>query len=164
VEDSRRILDSIRRIVQGLRVSSRAAEQEFGLSSAQLFVLQKLAESDAASVNELAARTLTHQSSVSVVVQKLVDRGLISRSPAEEDARRVMLSLTPAGRRLISRSPQATQDALIAAIERFSPRQRRNLATLLETLAAGAAGDALPPPMFFEDRQSTPTKKSNDSR
>jgi DNA-binding MarR family transcriptional regulator len=158
------VLDAIRQIVQGLRVSSRHAETEFGLSAAQLFVLQKLAESDATSINELAARTLTHQSSVSVVVQKLVDRGLVMRSAAESDARRMNLSLTPAGRRLIGRSPLATQNSLIAAIERCSAKQRRQLAGLLETLASDAAGDTTPPPMFFEDRHSHSTQKSNDAR
>jgi DNA-binding MarR family transcriptional regulator len=60
------VLDAVRRIVQALRESSRQAERQVGLSGAQLFVLQKLAESPASSVNELAARTHTHQSSVSL--------------------------------------------------------------------------------------------------
>ena len=57
-------LDGIRRILRDLRVSSRAAEQELGLSGAQLFVLQQLAQAPAESLNELANRTRTHQSSV----------------------------------------------------------------------------------------------------
>ena len=60
------ILDSIRRIVHGLRVSSKIAEKELGISGAQLFILQKLSQSNRLSINELAERTLTHQSSVSV--------------------------------------------------------------------------------------------------
>src|ERR671938_1731164 len=70
-----RSLDAIRRLVRGLRLAARASEREAGLSAAQLFVLQQLAESPAESINELAARTLTHQSSVSVVVRRLVERG-----------------------------------------------------------------------------------------
>src|SRR5262245_40728501 len=41
--DLRAILDGLRRVVQVLRESSRAAERRIGLSSAQLFVLQRLA-------------------------------------------------------------------------------------------------------------------------
>src|SRR4051794_8130303 len=70
--DVRAIMDAIRRIVRVLRVSSRAAEKQVGLSGAQLFVLHKLADTPALSLNELADRTRTHQSSVSVVVQRLV--------------------------------------------------------------------------------------------
>src|SRR4051794_22052590 len=94
-DDVRAVLDSIRRIVRELRLSSRAAEKHVGLSGAQLFVLQKLAEGGCAlSLNELADRTLTHQSSVSVVVQKLAERRLIKTFRSSQDGRRVELSLT----------------------------------------------------------------------
>ena len=56
------VLDSLRRIVQALRgESSRRAEQDLGVSGAQLFVLDALALAPALSVNELAYRTRTHQ-------------------------------------------------------------------------------------------------------
>ncbi|MGZ3406901.1 MAG: MarR family transcriptional regulator, partial [Polyangia bacterium] len=88
---SQRVLDSIRRIVRLLREGSRASEESVGLSAAQLFVLQKLDPEQPLSLNELAARTLTHQSSVSVVVSRLVERGLVLRRPAASDARRLEL-------------------------------------------------------------------------
>jgi DNA-binding MarR family transcriptional regulator len=76
----RDVLDSLRRIVQVLRESSRRAERQLGISGAQLFVLEKLAEAPSQSLNELAERTHTHQSSVSTVVARLVKRGPRSRS------------------------------------------------------------------------------------
>ena len=67
---TRQVLDAIRRVVRTLREASRHSEKAAGISAAQLFVLQRLAGTGGLSVNELAARTLTHQSSVSVVVSK----------------------------------------------------------------------------------------------
>ena len=61
------IMDALRRVVRALRVSARTAERRFGISGAQLFVLERLAEASAPSVDDLAKRTLTHQSSVSLV-------------------------------------------------------------------------------------------------
>ncbi|HEY3667307.1 MAG TPA: MarR family winged helix-turn-helix transcriptional regulator, partial [Polyangiaceae bacterium] len=61
--DVRQVLNALRQIVRSLRVSSRTAEQRVGLSGAQLFVLQCLARQSPCSVNELAARTATDQSS-----------------------------------------------------------------------------------------------------
>src|SRR4051812_17880436 len=104
-DDTRSVLDSIRRIVRALRVSSRAAEKQVGLSGAQLFVLQKLAEGERPlSINELAERTLTHQSSVSVVVQRLVAKRLVVVARAPSDRRRTELTLSAAGRRVIANS------------------------------------------------------------
>src|SRR5258706_11797595 len=75
----RAVMDGVRRLVQVLRESSRAARRRVGLSAAQLFVLHRLADAPALSLNELAARTFTHQSTVSVVVSRLVEQGLGSR-------------------------------------------------------------------------------------
>src|SRR4051794_23625438 len=132
--DVRSILDSIRRIVRTIRVASRAAEKEVGLTGAQLFVLHHLAESPAISMNDLADRTRTHQSSVSVVVQRLVDRGLIVRERSGSDARRVELTLTAAARGLLKKSPGAAQDRLIDAVEQLPVASRQRLAKLLERL------------------------------
>ena len=55
-------------------------------------------------MNEIAALTFTHQSSVSVVIQRLVRRGLVAKVPSRDDRRRHKLALTPKGRRLLSRA------------------------------------------------------------
>jgi DNA-binding MarR family transcriptional regulator len=159
--DARAVLDAIRRIVQMLRVSSRAAERDAGVSGAQLFVLEKLsAASGPLSVGELARRTLTHQSSVSVVVQKLVERGLVARARDRADARQVALSPTAAGRKALRAAPSMAQDRLILAVTRLPPRERMHLASVLGRLVddAGlrAPGTA---PMFFEDARSRSARR-----
>src|SRR4051794_17364807 len=108
-EATQRVLDAIRRIVQALRESSRLAERHVGLTGAQLFVLQKLAEAPASSVNTLAARTHTHQSSVSAVVARLVEQGLVRRAPSTTDGRSVELSLSASGRRALDGAPDLAQ-------------------------------------------------------
>ncbi|MEP6916419.1 MAG: MarR family transcriptional regulator [Acidobacteriota bacterium] len=150
--DTRTVLDGIRRLVQSLRESSRWAEKHVGMSGAQLFVLQKLAEGPGASLNELAARTHTHQSSVSTIIARLVEKGLVVRRRSPSDGRSVTLTLSPRGQRVGDRSPNAAQERLIAGIERLSAARRRALASAL-----GALGDAMDaadpePAMFFEER------------
>lgn len=146
------MLDAVRRIVHALRESSRWAEKHVGLSGAQLFVLQKLAESPAVSVNELAARTHTHQSSVSTVVSRLVDRGFVRRDRSGVDRRSVHLSLAARGRRLADRAPDVAQERLIRSIERLPAGRRRLLASTLGELAQAMDAVDQAPAMFFEDR------------
>jgi DNA-binding MarR family transcriptional regulator len=150
-DETRSVLDSVRRLVQGLRVASRATESELGLSAAQLFVLQKLGEETAMSVNDLAERTCTHQSSVSVVVQRLVEKGLVLREPSAEDRRRVELTLTPAGRKLVTRSPSAAQDKILGALGSMSPAGRKQLSQRLEELVERMGLAAETPAMLFEE-------------
>ncbi len=114
------ILDSLRRIVRTLRESATDVERELGISSAQLFVLHVLRDSPAESVNELAGRTHTHQSSVSVVVSRLARNGLVARERSATDVRRVRISLTRRGEELLQRSPQPVQGRLVEALEGLS--------------------------------------------
>jgi DNA-binding MarR family transcriptional regulator len=150
-DDARAVLDGIRRIVRELRESSRAAEKRSGIGGAQLFVLQVLGRERALSVGELAARTLTHQSSVSVVAARLCAAGLVARRRSRADHRRVELAVTARGQALLRRAPPTTQERLIRGIGGLPARQRRQLAEALGALvrAMGLAGT--PPTMFFHD-------------
>jgi DNA-binding MarR family transcriptional regulator len=145
------VMDSIRRIVKLLRIGSRDAEKRAGLTGAQLFVLQKLAEDKVLSVNDLAQRTHTHQSSVSVVVQSLVDKGLVTRSRAAEDGRRLDLALTASARALLRKAPGTAQNRLIEAIENLPGPTRTQLAKLLARLVSEAGLQDEEPTMIFED-------------
>ena len=147
---TRAVLDSIRRIVRVLRESSRETERSVGLGAAQLFVLQRLAGAPPLSINELADRTLTHQSSVSVVVSRLVRGGLVARTRATADGRRVEITLTPAGRALLQRAPAAAQDRLIGALGLLGLPARKDLARHLGRLVEAMALPSHHPPMFFE--------------
>lgn len=126
------------------------AERHTGLSGAQLFVLQQLAQAPAQSLNELAARTRTHQSSVSTVVTRLVGRRLVSRRRAPEDARRLLLELTPSGRALLAGAPETAQGRLIGALEALPASALRSLARELEGLVKALGMDAEPAALFLE--------------
>lgn len=127
------VVDSIRAIVKVLRDSGRDAEQTLGVTSAQLYVLQELRHGPA-SINELAARTFTHQSSVSMVVTRLVESRLVTRTAAKGDARRLSVSLTNTGRALIRRSPDVGQNRLVTALKAMPSPDLKSLANQLNNL------------------------------
>jgi DNA-binding MarR family transcriptional regulator len=147
-----------------LRLSSRRSERELRIGSAQLFVLQQLAAGPVRSVNELAERTYTHQSSVSVVVRRLVAQGLVARRPAVDDRRRRELRLTNAGERLLARAPVPAQVRLINGLRALPASKLRALSRLLGqvVVAMGAAGEL--PAMFFTEASSSAGPKRNARR
>lgn len=149
--DTRAVLDAVRRIVRDLHESSREAERTLGVTGAQLFVLQALGETPGASLNSLARQTHTHQSSVSTVVSRLVERGLVLRAPAAEDARRLELRLSADGRRLAARAPGPAQARLVQAIERLPAARRRTLARSLVALTNEMDLAGREPVMFFDE-------------
>jgi DNA-binding MarR family transcriptional regulator len=149
--DGASALDSMRRIVRALGISARTAEHSIGVTGAQLLVLRMLDAHPAQSLNELAALTFTHQSTVSVVVERLVGRGFVNRSRSASDGRRVVLALTAAGRRALRHAPPPAQMRLIAAINALPPVRRRALAKVLESIVDSMDLAAGPVGFFFED-------------
>ncbi|MDB4888091.1 MAG: MarR family transcriptional regulator [Gemmatimonadetes bacterium] len=140
-----------RRLVRALSRSARAVEASSGISGAQLFILRQLATVDRPlSVNELAALTFTHQSTVSAILNLLVERRLVTRTPASDDARRMVIALTARGRALTDSAPPTVQTQLVDGLARLPAAQRDSLADGLEAWldAAGLSGEAAP--LFFE--------------
>jgi DNA-binding MarR family transcriptional regulator len=149
-EEVTAVFDPLRRLVHALHVASRETERRLGVTGAQLFVLTQLRATPSLSINALAERTMTHQSTVSVVVRRLVRRKLVKKVRAQDDARRVELTLTSAGVSLLKRAPEVLQVRLANAIGALGAAERRALANGLEHLVGElGVGDA-PPAMFFE--------------
>ena len=150
-QDVRATLDAFRHIVQALRGGADGRGGR-GITGAQLFALQQIADRPDASVNDIAARTFTHQSSVSVVIKRLVESRLVAKVPAREDRRRTRLTLTAKGKRALARVRGTVQEDLVTAIAHLSAADRRTLARLMTSLARAVtpAGKRKHPPMFFE--------------
>ena len=146
-----RSMNAVRSIVRALRINTRAIELKMGISLAQLFVLQQLAERSASSLNELAERTATHQSSVSVVVRRLVERGYVSRTSSSADKRRIEIDVTPVGRALLAQAPTTIQMQLMSALRSMDGSEQSILADLLERWLREAKIDIATPPMLGED-------------
>jgi DNA-binding MarR family transcriptional regulator len=150
-------MDNLRRVVRALSASARNVSTR-GLSGAQLFVLRQIAAAPSLSLGELAERTLTGQSTVSEVVTRLVDRGLVARAPSAADARRAELTLTARGRRAIDGTEPTTQERLAEGLA-LLPRDRRLvLADVLdEWLEAAGLGDVAVG-MFFDGKGDVPAR------
>jgi len=144
-------MSAVRSMIREMRMNTRAIESKAGMSLAQLFVLHSLAEKPADSLNELAQRTATHQSSVSVVITRLLHKGFVSRTVSPMDRRRVSLEITPAGREMLGNAPPTIQMRLIASLRAMSPEEPAALAALLHRWLTGAGIDTSVAPMMGED-------------
>jgi DNA-binding MarR family transcriptional regulator len=143
------VLSGVRRLERGLRLAARDAERAAGVSAAQLFCLEKLAGSPASSIADLAARTLTDRSSVSVVVDRLSAAGLVKRTPSRDDRRRSETRITRQGRAVLARAPLSPTAALVRALEQLPQRSVRQLGASLAVLNDELGyTDA---PMLFEE-------------
>jgi DNA-binding MarR family transcriptional regulator len=154
VRDMEGMMNGVRSIVRALRINTREIESKIGMSLAQLFVLQTLAERPAGSLNEIAARTATHQSSVSIVVRRLVDKGYVSRTRSSIDQRRVDLAVTTNGRAILSGAPTTVQSRLLGGLLTMPPADVHAFANYFRQWLASAGIDQSPAPMLGEPEQT----------
>ena len=122
-------------VVRKLRQAPYAGELTLAESSA----LSRLERGGPATSSDLARVDRISPQSMGVTVAALLDRGLIERNRDPEDGRRIVLSITEAGRRTLGDKRGARTEHIAAALrDGFSGDELRQLegaTALLERLA-----------------------------
>lgn len=73
---------------------------QYGLTYPQYLVMMVLWENDSQKVNDIAKRLLLETNTVTPLLKRMESEGLVRRSKSTEDARQVLVQLTPKGRAL----------------------------------------------------------------
>jgi DNA-binding MarR family transcriptional regulator len=106
---------------------------ELGLETKELFVLAEIDEHPHPA--ELAAKLCMPKPTVTVNVKRLEAAGFVRREIDAEDLRRHRLSLTPAGRKVMTRGLLLLSEAFGARLRRLSATEQADLKALLEKLS-----------------------------
>jgi MarR family transcriptional regulator, lower aerobic nicotinate degradation pathway regulator len=116
----------------------RAAEHDLSIIQTRLLGVLRDRKP---TINELGKLLGLDKSSTSGLVERAERRGLVARSPSPADGRSVLVSLTDAGRSLVSdASSQFTAD-VSALLDRLSQHDRRALTTIVTRLLVAHAAD-----------------------
>jgi DNA-binding MarR family transcriptional regulator len=114
--------------------AERLARQD--ISVAQWVVLRTLYDSSGVTLNEAAAQVGVDKSSLSRMVERLVQKKLVNRAEGD-DRRSVGLALTPAGKKMVPQLAQLADENDVAFFKTLAPKQRSEfLATIKQLLRA----------------------------
>ena len=104
-----RLATSIMRVQQLVLAALDAAVKPFGITFARYEVLVLLSFSRTGSLplSKVGERLMVHPTSVTNLIDRLDAQGLVTRTVDVADRRRVLASLTPAGRRVLKRATAA---------------------------------------------------------
>ena len=153
--DAAEIVNSLRRLFKAIQEYSKAIFKQTGLSGPQVWALTILKGEPGLSLGELSERLFAHPSTVSGIVDRLVQRGAVSRVADTQDRRGIRLSLTSVGKQLLKRSPPPVQWGLTRALQSLPPLQLRQLRRSLEQVVGVTAARRVEAP-FFEVEASSP--------
>jgi DNA-binding MarR family transcriptional regulator len=114
--------------------AERLARQDISVS--QWVVLRTLYDSSGVTLNEAAAQVGVDKSTLSRMVERLVQRGLVNRAEGD-DRRSVGLALTPTGKKLVPQLARLADENDAAFFNMLAPKQRAEfLATIKQLLTA----------------------------
>jgi DNA-binding MarR family transcriptional regulator len=105
----------------GLQSRSKRMLATLGVTGPQRLVLRMLGRTPGLSAGELAAVLHLHPSTLTGILQRLEHLGLVSRTTAAADRRRVVLRLTTAGRSIDRARAGTVESAVRATLQRASP-------------------------------------------
>ena len=129
-------LVALRRIVRVTEVNARKLARQSDITASQLLVLQLIAEHGEALPSVIARAVELKQATVTVLLNKLEEAGLVSRRRDTEDRRRVWVTLTDSGKRVLEHSPDLLQHRFRQAFDQLEDWEQSMIITTLERVAA----------------------------
>jgi MarR family transcriptional regulator, 2-MHQ and catechol-resistance regulon repressor len=109
------------------------------ISVTQCYALEALLRRGPSGLNDLAAELYLDKSTASRVVATLERKRYVSRAAHPDDGRAIVLTVTPAGKRLYDRIRMDLIDEAKQLLEDFEPEVREGAARLILRLARAAA-------------------------
>lgn len=133
-----RALRAIRRMIRQITAHSRRLSSESGLTLPQLVCMRSIDELDLDEVTVAAVADAVglSRSTVSVVVDRLVRNGLVTRVRSERDRRRVHLGLTDEGRSKLEAMNRPLQDRFLARLTAMDEADQERILSTLEQVVA----------------------------
>ena len=131
------IVAAIRRIIRAVDLHSRQLAEEHGLTGPQLAILQAASYLGAgASTGALARAVHLSGPTVTGILDRLANRGLVERARSGYDRRSVTISLTRRGEVVLSGAPSLLQDRFRKALSRVEDWEQTMILATLQRIAA----------------------------
>jgi DNA-binding MarR family transcriptional regulator len=145
------IVGGLRRVVRALELYSHEVRRDYGLTAPQLWAIKTLAREGPLTVNQLAAHLHIHQSSASLLVNRLEGRGMVVRTKTDADRRFVRIAPTEEARAFLADAPEPAQGRLLHGLRAMPPARLRNIRRAVEDLVGAMEAENVQARFFFEE-------------
>jgi len=106
-----------------------------GLSGSQLWIMQQIYNFNGISNSELAKNLTLHVSTCSILVNKLIKKGLVEKVRSTTDERKIVLTITSKGKQLMAKAPKSPEGAIPSTLKKLNIEELEELNTVLTKFA-----------------------------
>lgn len=128
-------LIALRRILRATETYARELAQSAGLTAVQFRALQLIAEKGHCTAKEISQRMIVSQATVTALIDKLVQKGLVTREKSSTDRRQTNIRLTELGRATVDNAPDPLQQQFVKRFEALDEWEQSMLVASLERIA-----------------------------
>lgn len=137
------VLISLRQIIRSIDLHSRKLIRDYGMTVPQLVLLREVNNQAPITVGELARATQLSQGTVTQIITRLEQRGLVLRRKDEKDKRKVRVMITDQGAAVLSDSPPLIHDRFVRSFRQLKGWEQALLLSSLERIAEMMGVDGL---------------------
>jgi len=146
------LLISLRRITRSMDLHSKQLEKKYGLTGPQLIILQVISSEGEIAIGNLAKKVSLSQATVTNIVERLEQKGILRRAKLGADKRLVFVGATDKAHELLLYKPTLFQKKFITEFEKLEQWEQTQMLSSLQRLALMLdEGKLVPDPTFNND-------------
>lgn len=128
---TKEIIYSIRRLMQAGELYTKELNKVYNISSAQLNCLLTLHENGSLPPSQIAKLIMVNSSTVTGIIDRLEQKGLVKRMRISTDRRIITVELTKNGKVLAENAPPPIQQKIFDGLARLSEKELNNISNTL---------------------------------
>ena len=129
------VIAALRQITRAIDLHSRLLLQQNGLTIPQLTALRAIKKLQPVTVGGIAKEIHLGSATVTGILDRLQNRGLVSRARGDFDRRSVVVQLTDEGVKLIDEAPSLLQDKFHRELEKLQQWEQTSILATLQRIA-----------------------------
>jgi len=131
---TRDIIYQIRRLIQAASLYTKELNKTYQVSVPQLNCLLVLYENGPLPPSQIARQVLVKSSTVTGIIDRLEQKGLVERKRSSPDRRVITIELTEVGRTLAEDAPPPIQQKIMDGLKNLSNLELRKISASLNML------------------------------
>lgn len=129
------MLISLRQIIRCTDLHSKKLVKKYGMTGPQLILLQVIATEGEIILGALAKKVSLSQATVTNIVERLEQRGLLTRRKTENDKRRVVVSVTDKAHEILVQKPSLLDEDFIGRFQKLDDWEQNMIFAMLQRIA-----------------------------
>ena len=139
----KQVIYLIRRLIQAEEFYTKELEKKYRVSVPQLGCLLALYENGPMPPSQVAKHIMVKSSTVTGIIDRLEQKGLVERSRISSDRRVITIGLTESGRMLAQNSPLPIQERIVDGYKNLPPNEREDIIRALKKLSSMLDSNAM---------------------